>query len=133
MACNNVTHYFKQCHAAFLETNYDEEMLENGSYPAHLKKRISSEHGHLSNVQALELFANHRPPFMTHLILSHLSKENNSPKLAESLFKPIASTVCIHVASRDEASPVFMIQGNEQVTSRATTLYTKPVQLDLFG
>ncbi len=52
-ACQNVIQYFKLCHAAFLEANYDEEMLSNGSYPYILKRRISSSTGHLSNSQAL--------------------------------------------------------------------------------
>ena len=59
--CEHVIRHFKLCHAAFLECNYDEQMLENGRYPYHLKKRIRSEKGHLSNDQALELFKSHRP------------------------------------------------------------------------
>ncbi len=55
-ACNNVIHYFRQCNAAFLEANYDGEMLQNGRYPFVLKKRISGGKGHLSNAQALDLF-----------------------------------------------------------------------------
>jgi phosphoribosyl 1,2-cyclic phosphodiesterase len=38
--CERLIHYFKQCHAAFLESNYDEDMLEKGRYPAYLKNRI---------------------------------------------------------------------------------------------
>ena len=60
-----------------MEANYDEEMLEKGPYPFHLKKRISSDVGHLSNKQAMELFVQHRSPKLSHLLLSHLSKENN--------------------------------------------------------
>ena len=70
--CEHVVRNFKECHAAFLEANYDEDMLQNGRYPYHLKKRISGERGHLSNRQALELFKSHRPAFMSHLLLSHL-------------------------------------------------------------
>ena len=84
--CERLIHYFKQCHAAFLESNYDEDMLEKGRYPAYLKNRIRGGNGHLSNRQALDLYLNHRPSFMSHLLLSHLSKENNSPELVESLF-----------------------------------------------
>ena len=71
-ACQHVTSHFSQCHAVFLEANYDEEMLDKGRYPYHLKRRIRSGHGHLSNSQALEIFINHRPAYMTHLLLSHL-------------------------------------------------------------
>src|SRR5688500_5982713 len=47
--CEHVIRHFKMCHAAFLECNYDEQMLETGRYPWHLKRRIQSEKGHLSN------------------------------------------------------------------------------------
>src|SRR5690606_31144455 len=78
--CENVKHHFKQCHAAFLESNYDDHMLETGRYPYSLKNRIRGGKGHLSNVQAMRLFVDHRPSFMSHLFLSHLSRDNNSPE-----------------------------------------------------
>ncbi len=108
--CSNVIHYFKQCHAAFLEANYDELMLEKGKYPIHLKRRISGRHGHLSNRQALELFVKHRPSFMSHLLLSHLSKENNHPKLVEDLFMAHAGNTQIVVASRFGESEVYEVK-----------------------
>jgi phosphoribosyl 1,2-cyclic phosphodiesterase len=52
-ACEEVEHHFAQCDAAFLEANYDEDMLENGRYPQHLKNRIRGGKGHLSNRQAM--------------------------------------------------------------------------------
>ena len=57
--CSNVIRYFRECQAAYLEANYDDEMLERGNYPFHLKRRIRSELGHLSNDQALRLFLDH--------------------------------------------------------------------------
>src|SRR5690606_11763394 len=56
VSCNHVTQHFSQCHAAFLESNYDEQMLETGRYPYHLKNRIRGGKGHLSNAQAMRLF-----------------------------------------------------------------------------
>jgi phosphoribosyl 1,2-cyclic phosphodiesterase len=108
-ACENLIYYFGQCHAAFLESNYDEHMLEVGGYPYYLKKRISSDRGHLSNKQALELFLEHRPAFMSHLFLSHLSKNNNCPKLVGELFNSNAGGVKIVVASRYEETAVYTI------------------------
>jgi phosphoribosyl 1,2-cyclic phosphodiesterase len=133
IVCNQLTHYFKQCHAAFLESNYDEEMLENGRYPIHLKNRIRSGQGHLSNRQALELFREHRPPFMTHLLLSHLSKENNSPQLAAQLFAPHANGTNIIVASRYQASEVFTITAATVKETGAVKAHIRPLQLDLFA
>jgi phosphoribosyl 1,2-cyclic phosphodiesterase len=108
-ACNHVSHHLGQCHAAFLEANYDEEMLERGRYPYHLKQRIRSAEGHLSNDQALELFNVHRAPFMKLLILSHLSAENNRPQLVHDLFSKHANGAKIVVASRFEESEVFWL------------------------
>jgi phosphoribosyl 1,2-cyclic phosphodiesterase len=131
IACDQVIHHFKKCHAAFLESNYDEVMLENGSYPLPLKNRIRGGQGHISNKQALELFINHRPKFMTHLLLSHLSKENNSPQVAASAFAPHANGTKIIVASRYEASEVYTITSSE--ITQEKIVYTKPVQLGLFS
>ncbi len=108
--CTQVIKYFQQCHAAFLETNYDETMLNEGSYPYHLKKRITGGKGHLSNKQALELFIKHKPVFMSHLFLSHLSKNNNCPQLVQDLFNNNADGVQMIVASRDEETAVYHIQ-----------------------
>ncbi|MFA5814259.1 MAG: MBL fold metallo-hydrolase [Bacteroidales bacterium] len=67
--CDHVIQNFRLCHAAFLEANYDEVMLEEGRYPQFLKNRIRGDHGHLSNLQALELFSTHKPHF---IISAHL-------------------------------------------------------------
>lgn len=109
LPCKNLVYYFQQCNAAFLEANYDEEMLEKGNYPYHLKKRIRGGKGHLSNKQALELFTTHKPSFMSHLFLSHLSKNNNCPRLVEELFKRHAGETKIIVASRFEETAVYHI------------------------
>jgi phosphoribosyl 1,2-cyclic phosphodiesterase len=107
--CDQLIHYFKQCHAAFLESNYDEEMLENGRYPVYLKNRIRGGSGHLSNRQALDLYLKHRPSFMSHLFLSHLSQENNSPELVESLFTAVPTDTRVIIASRYQESALYEI------------------------
>ena len=108
-ACEQVIKHFKQCHAAFLEANYDEQMLEQGNYPYYLKHRIRGGMGHLSNKQALQLFTTYRPAFMSHLFLSHLSKNNNCPELVHELFNRHAGGVKMIVASRDEETAVYNI------------------------
>ena len=129
LPCENVINHFKQCHAAFLESNYDDELLDKGNYPYHLKKRIRGERGHLSNKQALELFKRHRPSFMTHLLLSHLSQNNNSPELVEALFTQHADGVKMIVASRYEETPVYHIAANSDALSQFTD---QPRQMELF-
>lgn len=117
--CNHVIHHFKQCHAAFLEANYDEQMLMHGNYPYHLKKRISGGHGHLSNKQALDMFIRHKPPFMSHLLLSHLSKENNCPNLVQNLFSHHAGGTQIIIASRYNETPVYAVNHHDQKPTMA--------------
>jgi len=133
-ACKDVVKNFKQCHAVFLEANYDDEMLENGHYPFYLKKRIRSEHGHLSNKQALDLFLAHRHDSMSHILLSHLSKDNNCPKLAHELFEKHAGNTYITVASRYEESKVYHIKSNPlaNVINRAKIFGSKADQMTLF-
>ena len=128
--CKEVIHYFKQCHAVFLEANYDEIMLENGKYPVQLKNRIRGGEGHLSNKEALELFVTHRSPALSHLLLSHLSKENNSPEMVEELFQQHANGTHIIIASRYQATPVYSIAGYG--FNADESVITKPVQLGLF-
>ncbi len=130
--CENVKKYFNQCQACFLEANYDDDLLENGSYPLHLKNRIRGDEGHLSNKQALELFIHHRSENLAYLLLSHLSKDNNKPDLAKELFEVHAKGVEIIVASRYEASNVFTIP-EETITKNLVKTNTKPRQLELFG
>lgn len=132
-ACKQVVHYFKQCHAAFLEANYDEEMLMTGSYPAQLKKRIANGHGHLSNKEALDLFIKHRPAFMSHLILSHLSANNNKPEIVSKLFHPHASRTEIIIASRHNETLVYQILDNGVSLKPVVRNTAKPRQLSLFG
>ncbi len=131
-ACKRVIKHFSTCHAAFLESNYCEDMLMKGSYPWHLKKRISSDEGHLSNAQALELFINYRSPQLQLLILSHLSKNNNKPGLVADLFKPHTGKTEIVVASRYEASQVFCVEANAVAISRNSKQKAAKNQLSLF-
>lgn len=70
--------------AAVIESNHDEEMLRYGSYPVFLKKRILSDHGHLSNDSSGELAGFLARNGAETLILGHLSRENNTPKKAYS-------------------------------------------------
>ncbi|MBQ4334980.1 MAG: hypothetical protein IJC63_06375, partial [Myxococcaceae bacterium] len=68
--------------ALILEMNHDEEMLARGPYPNHLKRRILSDYGHLSNAQAAGLLDHILHPGLTQIALAHLSEKNNTPALA---------------------------------------------------
>lgn len=113
LGCTPLNQHFRHCDAAILESNYCETMLENGSYPFHLKQRIRGGKGHLSNTQALELFRTQRGSRLRHLMLGHLSKNNNKPELVEQLFTEVAGQVKITVASRYAESALFSVSGTE--------------------
>jgi phosphoribosyl 1,2-cyclic phosphodiesterase len=67
---------------AVIEANHDVAMLKNGFYPAYLKRRILSEHGHLSNDDSGSLACRLAGSGTRRIVLAHLSKENNTPRLA---------------------------------------------------
>jgi len=133
-ACKHVIKHFKLCDAVFLESNYCEQMLENGSYPLYLKKRISSKKGHLSNDQALELFLKHRPDNLQLLILSHLSQNNNHPEIVNKLFTQHAGGVKVVIASRHKETELFNIESNAQLRPVKTVKRPREnkAQLSLF-
>lgn len=136
-ACEHVVKNFSECHAAFLEANYDTDMLMNGRYPWHLKRRISGGLGHLSNAQALELFQKHRPQYMSHLLLSHLSKDNNDPDLVKALFDQHAGETEIVIASRYRETEVYHINGTAHAPTktaerRKVVPDVQPMQYSLF-
>ncbi len=65
-----------------LEANHDERMVQAGSYPFYLKQRILGERGHISNATAGKLLTEALTGNMQHILLGHLSAENNHPSLA---------------------------------------------------
>ena len=67
----------------FLESNHEISMLENGAYPYHLKRRILSAKGHLSNFTAGEFAKELLQSVTTRFFLSHLSREKNMPEIAK--------------------------------------------------
>ncbi len=129
-ACDQIIYHFKQCNAVFLEANYDETMLETGSYPYVLKRRIRSDSGHLSNDAALDLFITHRSDKLSYLILSHLSKNNNSPELVKKLFTAHAGETKIIVADRYRETEVYYVEGTAQ--EQLKIYFVNSVQLTMF-
>lgn len=102
--------------ALLLEANHDVNMLETGPYPYYLKRRILGDHGHLSNENAGRLLNYILHDNIRHILLGHLSKENNYEELAretvkleidqgDSFYK--ASDFPIDVAKRDAISQII--------------------------
>ena len=72
------------CAGVLIEANHDIEMLRNGAYPFHLKKRILSERGHLSNAACAALACELAGRGTETIVLGHLSRENNTPGTARA-------------------------------------------------
>lgn len=77
-----ISQYAATANHLIVEANYDEEMLAQGKYPYHLKQRIISGNGHLSNRLAGELICKVYHDKMDEIWLCHLSQDNNHPELA---------------------------------------------------
>ncbi|HLX90395.1 MAG TPA: MBL fold metallo-hydrolase [Puia sp.] len=129
--CEKVIDEFKKCDAAFLESNYCEQLLAEGKYPESLKKRISSDAGHLSNFQALKLFTSHRGIHLRHLILSHLSRNNNKVSLVRQIFEDVAGDTAITVASRYRETPLIRLE-TKNLTEKGQKKTVKFTQLSIF-
>lgn len=79
------------CRALVVESNHDEEMLQNGPYPWHLKQRIRSRHGHLSNNDTARLLEEVLHPRLEAVFLAHLSEVNNDPGIARRVTADLLS------------------------------------------
>lgn len=77
-----IVNHLKDLNTVYIEANHDVRMLEMGPYPYPLKKRILGNYGHLSNEASGRLLDKILNDNMKHVVLSHLSQENNLPDLA---------------------------------------------------
>ena len=73
------------CHALVLECNHDAQMLANSSYPQSLKRRVGGRFGHLENTASANLLASLDCSRLQHVIAAHLSQNNNTPLLAQTM------------------------------------------------
>ena len=115
---NFILNNLKDSNFLLLEANYEPDVLKCSSYPYHLKQRISSPIGHLSNIEAGKTI-NYLADFgVKNILLGHLSNENNFPELAyKSVLEQIEDKdLNLNIASRFEPSPVFDIGLNSFVT-----------------
>ena len=72
----------KKSDIVLLESNHDVDMLLNGPYSYDLKQRIRSRVGHLSNEDCALTCSHLLNEGVKHLILGHLSLDNNTPARA---------------------------------------------------
>jgi len=109
------------CEAVVLESNHDEEMLKNGLYPYDLKVRILSRRGHLSNTDCAAFACELCAHGTEHLLLAHLSEQNNFPDLA---YDETASAIAGLGVNLKVASPIDVTM----LTGDMTTPIPKEVQ-----
>ena len=107
----------KDCDLILLESNHDVDMLKFGPYPAYLKRRILSDHGHLSNLAAADLLTELALSGTKQFFLGHLSQQNNTPacafETAERMLKErdlkVGQDIALSVAYRDRYSRVVVL------------------------
>jgi len=106
----SVLRYMLGVEALVLEANHDPGWLRSGPYPAHLKHRILSQNGHLSNGQAAQAALELAPFGLKDLVLAHLSEKNNSPARAantvrQTLRKSGCPRVRVRASMRNRPTP----------------------------
>lgn len=115
--CEQIALKMKHSDFVFLESNYDEMMLKTGRYHPQLKRRILGSEGHFSNDQAAKFAAALVRGGTEHIMLGHLSANNNKPNLAyervaEEIRRQgvsIGQDVMLEVASRSKRGGVVEI------------------------
>ena len=105
---------FEDANALVLESNHDVQMLNDGKYPYFLKKRILGKQGHLSNEQSAEVQANVISEKTKHILLAHLSQDNNVPEMAlaeskKALKKVTGRRIEVAPASQTEISKIINV------------------------
>lgn len=113
-ACKNIKKHVSDCDFLFLESNYDEGMLQLGPYPQYLKQWIVGDKGHLSNRQAALCTLENGSERLQRVVLSHLSKINNTPQIAFKTFSSIIKErsdfhPAINVSIRELPTTLFRI------------------------
>ena len=99
--------YVRRANYLMIESNYDADMLHNGTYPPYLQARIESECGHLDNRQAAAAVASvavaHPEAHLSHVFLCHLSHDNNTPETATATMRKALEGAGRKVMSADHA------------------------------
>ncbi len=81
---------YKGCNALLLECNHDPHLLAKGPYPPSLKKRVGGPYGHLNNQQAADFLSAIQCEKLKHVVVTHISEQNNQPELAVNMLKLVA-------------------------------------------
>ena len=105
--------FVEQARHLVIEANYDEQMLQNGPYPAFLQRRIAGERGHMDNRDTAASLRQWLTPATRNIWLCHLSEENNHPDIARKTVQnaidelDFAANVQLHVLPRRQATGII--------------------------
>ena len=121
----SILHAVAGAEILYLEANHDVNMLLVGTYPYYLKQRILGERGHLSNDAAAKLVCEVLHPGLKHVILAHLSKENNLPELA---FETVRIELQAAAAKKGILMPDLFV-AERDVPSRMVEVEAKQIEL----
>ncbi|BBO76453.1 MBL fold metallo-hydrolase [Desulfosarcina widdelii] len=112
IATSVVKTHLQSCDILILEANHDDRMLIDGPYPWPLKQRIRGRSGHLSNEDAASLLDGLRHDRLAHVILAHLSEENNTPDIAREAIETVlqGSSTKLHVACQATGCRVLTLE-----------------------
>ncbi len=109
LVCDRLSH----CQAVFCESNHDPGMLKNGPYPPFVKSRVAGKFGHLSNNECKNLIENIYHSGLENIVLSHLSQNNNTPRLAfdktKDFLDKIGAKTDLKVAFQDKVGNTIEI------------------------
>lgn len=89
----HVEMHYQSCDALILEANHDPAMLASGAYPYSLKQRVGGAWGHLSNQQAARFLESVDRKKLEHLVVAHISRQNNSITLAQQAFSHVQASI----------------------------------------
>ncbi len=100
------------CHGLILESNYCPDMLRRSAYPPAIQQRIRGRQGHLSNSAMCSLLAGLLHEALRHVVLVHISEENNQHQLALDMARQVIRELPIEVcvALQNQPTPLFELR-----------------------
>lgn len=119
--------YIRRSRNLMIESNYDLKMLRNGRYPQHLKARIESTIGHLDNADTARYLASVAAAAgLRHVVLCHLSNDNNTPQIALTTVRDAleASGIAVYGEDSTDESRLHLSVLPREVASLMITLAT---------
>jgi phosphoribosyl 1,2-cyclic phosphodiesterase len=107
----SVKFHLRRTDLLLLEANHDLDMLKVGPYPWSVKQRVMSRVGHLSNLSMSEFLEQDMDSSTAHLVLGHLSQQNNHPEIVrmvgQQALEARGIATVLEIASQNQPSQVY--------------------------